>query len=121
MASQIVDQYGSVFSPAQRARIASQLLGKYRTSGALSPKPALYTSRFLDLSDISQRLGVNPEEEAELEKEAADTMLAGGKIHFYKRKPSHSRSRQSRGSKGYRGHKGYRGSLRSRKSRRTSS
>ena len=103
-ARQIVEQYGNIFTATQKARIATQLVGKYRTSGALNPKQALFASRFLDLSEISQRLSVNPEQDQDLEQEAADTMLAGGqrprskgtrrrKRSAYRR---HSRSRFSR-------------------------
>jgi hypothetical protein len=76
----IADQYEFVLpSPYYRARIGSHLVGNFRTSGALNPKRNLFMSRVEELQHVEDRVKENPHEEEELLKEAAKTMLAGGR------------------------------------------
>jgi hypothetical protein len=106
LASIISYPYRVVFPPEQLHRISSRLVGKYRTSGAINPKRELLLSRLTDMFRIKRTFESNPEQTAELEEEAAQTMLSGGKSSRTRTRPrtrsrthSHTRSIPSRKSR----------------------
>ena len=93
LAHHISHPYRVVFEPDQLSRIRSRLVGKYRTSGAINPKRELLLSRFTEMFGIKRTIAANPEQTAELEEEAAQTMLSGGKRSRRKSRRSRSRRR----------------------------
>jgi hypothetical protein len=97
MASFIANQYSDIFAQDQLNRIAPRLVGKYRTSGAINPKASLRASRREDLLAIRLRQALNPELDGQLDDDAADTMLTGGRRRKKSRTLRRSRSpRRSR-------------------------
>jgi hypothetical protein len=98
LAQTISNQYAPAFAyDSNRLNsVASKLVGKHRTSGALNPKAILYQKRLDDLTAINQRIGFNPEEDEGLLEDAADTMLAGGKIARKKKRTQKKRSKRSK-------------------------
>lgn len=97
LAQTISNQYAPAFAYNSNRlnSVASKLVGKHRTSGALNPKAILYQKRLDDLTAINQRIGFNPEEDEGLLEDAADTMLAGGKARK-KKKTQKKRSKRSK-------------------------
>lgn len=98
LAQTISNQYAPAFAYNSNRlnSVASKLVGKHRTSGALNPKAVLYQKRLGDLTAINKRIGFNPEEDEGLLEDAADTMLAGGKIARKKKKTQKKRSKRSK-------------------------
>jgi hypothetical protein len=99
LAQTIADQYGAVFAPSVLNRISSKLVGKFRTSGAINPKPSLFHSRLNELQELQQSLGQNPQRQNELVFEAANTMLSGGKNRRSRQNKRSKRSKQSKRNK----------------------